>query len=946
VKPRDPSAANNVPGNPESARSSQLRGDDAASSMEDLEKGEAPNLLRRGAHHIRRGLSRSGVPQIAGHAARLGGHGWRRISSAVAATNSGGRLTRPVSALWGRVARRTSGTNGSAGDNPHWHLNRRLAFDFAVVAAALAVVLILHHQFRRYRVADVLVTKADVASDQASQQPQSTSTHHRRRAHKPVQPTTSADARPIEPSHADPVAPADSHKVADRGSDFGDQPNVGRHDDHHEVARVDVEVKAPPQNNQPHDPKPTADAALENLLSTPVDSAAPRHAETAAPVAQSEPLPSTDLDKHEHPHQSSDPLLVDSRDPAPSARPEKREPLPQSDRSARVGDDFAAPDLGKPHEHHEPKDHGPKDPGLKDEFAMPAPSSSPLESPPGKEDSGLHEHHRADQGPADRPQGGDLPASRDRALPPAGKDDDLLAPKLDTPRPESGGSNSDLSTNSGAAPKASPNHSDTSHGNDPLLDVGPKLDGPQKDAAADRPIKSSDDKFATHKSDHRDEGLPVLSVPSPHKNDEKLRDDSPKSDGTKIDDLGAPTRTANASDATLGGSPADGSKNLPPKPPEDKPSAGNDPSLDELLNKKIPEAKPSSPPASPASPNPQSALPANPKDDPFHTEGAPRGDAGPKTDPGVKMESAPKVDSVPKVEASPKTEPAPKHVEPLPGDTSLPPVKAAAEPLHSIADNESMSSVAVAHHQIERDATGASVRYKIVVRNNGKKAVKVFEVQEAVPAEHSVQLTDPPAETRDQDLHWTLRDVGPGEERTIVVTLVPPARPVERSLPVPEPGVAMQTIPAAAVAHDGATGESPQLKLELITPAEVHAGESCRIGFRATNLGGKTADLKLNLDLPGQLRYARGQQLQYKIGALGDHEAREDYLTATAAGSGQVELHAEILYGSHSVATAKGTCRVSPAGAPHRGVQQTGAWAPTSSSAPQPANAADCLCWP
>jgi hypothetical protein len=102
----------------------------------------------------------------------------------------------------------------------------------------------------------------------------------------------------------------------------------------------------------------------------------------------------------------------------------------------------------------------------------------------------------------------------------------------------------------------------------------------------------------------------------------------------------------------------------------------------------------------------------------------------------------------------------------------------------------------------------------------------------------------------------------------------------------------------------------------------------------------------LNLDLPGQLRYTRGQQLQYKIGALGDHEAREDYLTATAAGSGQVELRAEILHAGHSVATAKGTCRVSPAGAPHRGVQQTGAWGPTPSSAPQPANAADCLCWP
>ncbi len=136
------------------------------------------------------------------------------------------------------------------------------------------------------------------------------------------------------------------------------------------------------------------------------------------------------------------------------------------------------------------------------------------------------------------------------------------------------------------------------------------------------------------------------------------------------------------------------------------------------------------------------------------------------------------------------------------------------------------------------------------------------------------------------------------------------------------------------------------MKLELILPVEVHAGESCRIGFRATNLGAKTTDLKLNLDLPDQLRYERGQQLQYKIGALGDHEAREDYLTATAAGTGQVELRAQILQSGHSVATAKGTCRIAPAGAAHRGIQQTGAWTPAPGATPRTADAADCLCWP
>jgi Domain of unknown function DUF11 len=413
----------------------------------------------------------------------------------------------------------------------------------------------------------------------------------------------------------------------------------------------------------------------------------------------------------------------------------------------------------------------------------------------------------------------------------------------------------------------------------------------------------------------------------------------------QLPDAAPPTRTANANDATIGGSP-DSGKSTPAKP--------NDSSLDELLNSKPPgpstgatNPSTSGPPAATPTPEPKPSTPAaspspasDPKGDPFHTDVAPKVETPLKTDP-------PKAETASKTDFPSKSAP-PKQAEPALPELSSPVPKPSAEPLHSAADDESMPSVAVAHHQIEKDETGHSVRYKIVVRNNGKKVVKAFEVDEAVPAEHTVQVTDPPAETRDRDLHWTLRDVAPGEERTIVVTLAPPAPPVRPAehLPVAEPTLAAQPIPAAAAAPVEAKAESPQVKLELILPVEVHAGESCRIGFRATNLGAQTTDLKLDLDLPDQLRYARGQQLQYKIGALGDHEAREDYLTATAAGTGQVELRASILHSGHSVATAKGTCRIAPAGAAHRGIQQTGAWTPSPGATPRTADAADCLCWP
>ena len=102
----------------------------------------------------------------------------------------------------------------------------------------------------------------------------------------------------------------------------------------------------------------------------------------------------------------------------------------------------------------------------------------------------------------------------------------------------------------------------------------------------------------------------------------------------------------------------------------------------------------------------------------------------------------------------------------------------------------------------------------------------------------------------------------------------------------------------------------PHMQLELIAPAMLRTGESCRIGFRATNLGPKTSGLKLNLDLPAQIHFQRGQKLQYKVGGLDENESREDYLTAVATGPGVVEIHAEIVLEGRTVIAAKATCRV------------------------------------
>ena len=38
---------------------------------------------------------------------------------------------------------------------------------------------------------------------------------------------------------------------------------------------------------------------------------------------------------------------------------------------------------------------------------------------------------------------------------------------------------------------------------------------------------------------------------------------------------------------------------------------------------------------------------------------------------------------------------------------------------------------------------GSSLTYKIVVRNNGAKPVKLVEIDESVPADRTVQTTEP-----------------------------------------------------------------------------------------------------------------------------------------------------------------------------------------------------------
>jgi hypothetical protein len=472
-------------------------------------------------------------------------------------------LTRPAGALLRRVTGRSLDTDAEG--NPHRHRNHRLAWDIAVGTAALALVLVLHHQFRRSPrpiVAAVLAGSPEVVADQPAPEARPTKPAHRR-PRPTEQPVARLEGNPPKSEPGLSVAKLDDHRdfdtllasKADAG--LGDQPQARRADLPVQPP-TEVQAKAAPLEQHPHDSKHEADAGLDSLLSAPVVSSPAPHAEPAAPMAQTEPAPSHDLDKPVPAHHSNEPLLVDSREPNDSAHPAKRNGREKAvEIGSRHSEDFAAPVAEEHHkaEEHRKHDHGPKDEGLKDDFSMPAPtapsSAQPTDSPALKDDATHHLHHHADHDRSDHSPSGDAPRND--------KDADLLGPVLDRPQPDS----------------AHSKPSDAPRANDPLLDVGPKLDGP-KDTPISAPSMSDRDKGEPKKPDRPDDLLPVLSVPSPHKSDAGAADPASKTDGAKIDDLGVPPRTANASDGSIGGSAGLG-QDLPAKP-ADKPDMEKTPS--------------------------------------------------------------------------------------------------------------------------------------------------------------------------------------------------------------------------------------------------------------------------------------------------------------------------------------------------------------------------------
>jgi hypothetical protein len=612
----------------------------------------------------------------------------------------------------------------------------------------------------------------------------------------------------------------------------------------------------------------------------------------------------------------------------------------------------------------------PADPGKKDDLAAPAihhdpPVKDALLEPRGE--------HSADK-PAAPPSGPDVfgalqdpPADKhdlkepEKALPPAG---DSLATPADAAPPK-------------RRRKRKPAQAEVASDN-PLHPAATPANEPVPDAMIHDAIKAEDAKKPLdppkgpefeHKKDEFASPVAAGDLP-PHKDKDKEKDH-----------LGEPKpvepehKPALAADHDAFGA----LKDAPPKhdehetKPADPPLniAGDSPPSAEpprhRRKKKPPAAElPAPSPALTAEPNPANApLPA----------GKPEIKAPSDVLPALTETPKPVALDPPKVEPTPAVikaaEPKPAEVSALPGPSldgnppaaksELKPEKVAAAPANIPVANPPVANLVPAPVEESQPATlsfarrmpekidaGSSLTYKIVVRNNGAKPVQLVEIDESVPADRTVQTTEPLADTHDQTLHWSLHDLGPHEERTVAITLaaLPAPQPLLRTAALPKPDRTEEERPKAVKAEE--PEKVPHLQLELIAPASLHTGETCRIGFRATNLGPKSAGLILHLDLPAEIHFQRGEKLQYKVGGLDENESREDYLSAVAAAPGAVEIHAELLLDGHSVVSAKAICRITGASVPQQSARakRDPMVVPAGATAPAPAAAAPCNCGP
>jgi len=176
---------------------------------------------------------------------------------------------------------------------------------------------------------------------------------------------------------------------------------------------------------------------------------------------------------------------------------------------------------------------------------------------------------------------------------------------------------------------------------------------------------------------------------------------------------------------------------------------------------------------------------------------------------------------------------------------------------------------------------------EVLVRNTGGEAVNGVVVNDDLPPGFELRDAVPPASRVGNQLSWAVGRLGPGEQRSLRLTLA--ARPApdqtafRHAVEVAYQGrlTAAQTVPLTR----------PVLEVSIAAPAKVVVGAPTDLSFVVRNSGtAAAAGVVLQTQLPAGLNSPQGNDLETNLGALAPGQSRTVPLSVVAAREGDVVL--------------------------------------------------------
>ncbi|MCA9015730.1 MAG: hypothetical protein KDA77_10405 [Planctomycetaceae bacterium] len=190
--------------------------------------------------------------------------------------------------------------------------------------------------------------------------------------------------------------------------------------------------------------------------------------------------------------------------------------------------------------------------------------------------------------------------------------------------------------------------------------------------------------------------------------------------------------------------------------------------------------------------------------------------------------------------------------------------------------------------QVPRQGTVQNLlTYSILVTNRGTSPAYDVHVEETVSPAASLVDLNPPAEVRQNQLHWKIARLDPDEERELQVKVF-----LDQTGSVKTNSV----ITLASNVASSTEISNPQVELKVQVPEVISEGDVFPLDFIIHNQGRLSQEqIRLDLDLPEGLEHEAGRQLTLSIDQLAGGESRTLRARVKAVKPGNVKSQAQLI---------------------------------------------------